>query len=925
MRHFLKLQWLMVMACLSLLTGYAQAVTTVNFTLPTSATTSAGVYKSDGTLVRTLWRKVSYTAGPHTVTWDDLDDAGVAAPAGNYQVRLLYHNVNHVWEGTIGNTASVFTGNIRRGYQVMSDMAADGTNIFSAMGYNEGQPGLQRFASSAPQALTYTNPSCITTSLDFVATDGVRYYLANTSGIDLGLNQTFVYARNVSNNSAYNFPAGTSLCQQYLGSTCYPEHYFPNIIDTDGGKSNPASGIAVQKTGNILAVSHRTLNQVKLFDKLSGNLLGSVPVTSPRRIAFTSTGDLWVVTGTTVVRYNAATLGGTNTIAATISGFVSPQCVAVHPTNNNIVMVADAGISQQVKAFDSVGTPLWTYGTLGGYPATGPDVTYDKFAFTNNKTFITILTDGSFWVSDGKNDRVLHFTASRDYIDQIMYLPANYVTTCDPNTPSRVIGHSWLEFEVDYSKPLLPGDPSAAGGNNSWKLVKNWGFNLASQYNTPGAGNTGINTVVTFNNGRVYGLIRNTTTGNHDVVELPPTGYLRPTGKSVDNYGTLYSDGSLGNFSGVGTGSQNVTRQAVTGYDASFNPIWAAATTIASAPKNSKNPQYRGAFSGPTGPRFPKTSSNVVVSFDQSVGTSANTGMHLGGMNLGGTAWLWKASPAINGIDYRIPANQEGSFDIGSGTQYGGNQVHTVGRNIIYGYHGEFWMGGQANQFMHFWDDGLFVGQFGTPATSAIGKNAVAGVAGNSFSHAPAQVGADTYYWINDESNHGGIHRWKLDNLSSITEITGDGPQGGTINVPGATGLKAQYYDGGAFNTLVTTRTDPTVNFNWGNGSPMASVGPEWFSVRWTGKVVPAYSETYTFKTTTDDGVRLWVNGQQLINKWTIQNGTWSGSIALQAGQQYDIKMEYYENAGGALAKLEWQSPSRSLQVIPQASLIPAP
>src|SRR5439155_27086097 len=77
------------------------------------------------------------------------------------------------------------------------------------------------------------------------------------------------------------------------------------------------------------------------------------------------------------------------------------------------------------------------------------------------------------------------------------------------------------------------------------------------------------------------------------------------------------------------------------------------------------------------------------------------------------------------------------------------------------------------------------------------------------------------------------------------------------------TGLTGRYWS----NQLMTTngtptlvRIDPTVNFNWGNGSPASSITADHFSALWTGQVQPQFSETYTFYTTTDDGVGLWVN-----------------------------------------------------------------
>jgi surface antigen len=147
-------------------------------------------------------------------------------------------------------------------------------------------------------------------------------------------------------------------------------------------------------------------------------------------------------------------------------------------------------------------------------------------------------------------------------------------------------------------------------------------------------------------------------------------------------------------------------------------------------------------------------------------------------------------------------------------------------------------------------------------------------------------------------------------------------------STPGAvpntgSGLFATYYNGINFDTAALTRVDPTVDFDWGTGSPDPTVNADNFSVRWTGLVRAEFTETYTFYTLTDDGVQLWVNGQPLISKWVDQAPTeWSGSIALKAGSRYDIRLEYYEKGGGATAHLFWSSPSTPKQIIPQRQLI---
>lgn len=139
-------------------------------------------------------------------------------------------------------------------------------------------------------------------------------------------------------------------------------------------------------------------------------------------------------------------------------------------------------------------------------------------------------------------------------------------------------------------------------------------------------------------------------------------------------------------------------------------------------------------------------------------------------------------------------------------------------------------------------------------------------------------------------------------------------------------GLFAEYFDDAALTAPARfTRTDATVNFDWGTSAPShngVSLANTTYSVRWTGAVVPEHSERYTFTVTADDGVRLWVDDQLIITNWVNQSPTAvSGQIALQAGRPAALKLEYYQNTGAASVQLAWSSPSRPLQVIPQSAL----
>ena len=163
---------------------------------------------------------------------------------------------------------------------------------------------------------------------------------------------------------------------------------------------------------------------------------------------------------------------------------------------------------------------------------------------------------------------------------------------------------------------------------------------------------------------------------------------------------------------------------------------------------------------------------------------------------------------------------------------------------------------------------------------------------------------------------------WRVDESDGFTTYTGDVWSFTTAKEGG--GIRGDYYKGMNFETYVLTRTDPRIDFSWGTSEPDPAVGTDQFSVRWSGEVEAAFTETYTFYARADDGVRLWVNGIQLVNAWVNQSATeYSGTIDLVAGNTYSIVMEMYENTGDAVAELRWSSPSTPKQLVPQAALAP--
>jgi len=163
------------------------------------------------------------------------------------------------------------------------------------------------------------------------------------------------------------------------------------------------------------------------------------------------------------------------------------------------------------------------------------------------------------------------------------------------------------------------------------------------------------------------------------------------------------------------------------------------------------------------------------------------------------------------------------------------------------------------------------------------------------------------------------------------------------------TGLRAEYFywsgadppsRADAFRDLVFTRIEPQIYCYWNPGfiashpdglTPDFQIPPppglrgDTFSVRWTGELEAPSSEAYTFMTGSDDGVRLYLGGELIIDNWTVHDRSedTSDPIELVAGQRYPIVYEGYESGGEAEWQLYWESPSIPREVVPQRVLYP--
>ena len=126
------------------------------------------------------------------------------------------------------------------------------------------------------------------------------------------------------------------------------------------------------------------------------------------------------------------------------------------------------------------------------------------------------------------------------------------------------------------------------------------------------------------------------------------------------------------------------------------------------------------------------------------------------------------------------------------------------------------------------------------------------------------------------------------------------------------------------------TRRDVRIDFDWeemrgiggSTAEPYRSFPRDRFSVRWSGQIIPRFSEAYTFEGEADDGVRIRVRApggstwSTVVDRWDEAGAFESQPFMMHANELYDIQIEYREVEGSARCRLMWKSSSTPAEVI---------
>ena len=127
---------------------------------------------------------------------------------------------------------------------------------------------------------------------------------------------------------------------------------------------------------------------------------------------------------------------------------------------------------------------------------------------------------------------------------------------------------------------------------------------------------------------------------------------------------------------------------------------------------------------------------------------------------------------------------------------------------------------------------------------------------------------------------------------------------------PAGDGLRGDYYQGLDFDRLEGSRRDAQLDFDWQGQPPLRGMLGDYFTVRWTGWLVPPVTGRYLLRLTVDDAVRLWLDNKQLLNEWRGQPlGYYEAAVDLQAGHAYRLRLDYAQYSVTSRLQLAWERP----------------
>src|SRR5262249_50739633 len=110
----------------------------------------------------------------------------------------------------------------------------------------------------------------------------------------------------------------------------------------------------------------------------------------------------------------------------------------------------------------------------------------------------------------------------------------------------------------------------------------------------------------------------------------------------------------------------------------------------------------------------------------------------------------------------------------------------------------------------------------------------------------------------------------------------------------------------------------PTIDFDWGFGSPTNGIPVDSFSARWTGTIMPTVSDSYAFSALAAGGVRIYLDDQMILDNWIEHPESEAFALPreLLAGSVYKLRVDFFETTGRASIHVFWSTSSMPKQLV---------
>jgi hypothetical protein len=467
---------------LSLPTAALNPPIPVHFTLPSPAYVSLVIDDAQGNRVRNLVSDTLFPAGLNTVFWDGTNDLGrdpdaaqhgvyfipaqFVAP-GRYTVRGIYHQAvelhyefsvynpgNPPWETLDGKGGWLTTHTPASSALFVPADRAPGGKPLVYLGCWVGEGG---------SALAWVDLDG--NKLGGRTSVGGAWTGAQALALDSGPRRNpdvFAYTAATFGNGQTTQQAPSAAVLRLNGLTAHGDKSVLNYsFDMGQSAATPSEqqehwrmqigGLAIYN--NLAVVSMRMANKLLFVDAGTGKVLGTIPVDSPRGVAFDASGNLLALSGQQLLRYRAPQLQagiGPQQLGAPVpvvgDSLHDPSGLTIDA--DGTIYISDQGDSNLVKVFSAAGKFLHAIGHAGPSKA-GP---YDPLHM-NNPRGLTIDSNRRLWVAeeDLQPKRVSVWTLDGALV-KAFYGPSEYGGggSIDPKDKTRFYYHG-MEFKLDWT------------------------------------------------------------------------------------------------------------------------------------------------------------------------------------------------------------------------------------------------------------------------------------------------------------------------------------------------------------------------------------------------------------------------------------------------------------------------------------------